>query len=134
MPTDRRTHISSFHTTVWIYEAPFRPLHADTFGYQYKPSKNMDLTSFNNSTYLEHQDYIMDAICYWLFAREYSIWNAAVIALQFWMADLEPHILSNAIERVHTAFFCHSSAKYLRNISEEILICCFVTTLNDAFE
>ena len=32
----------------------------------------------------------MDATHYWPFAREYSIWNAALAALQFWMADLEP--------------------------------------------
>ena len=31
----------------------------------------------------------MDATDYWPFAREYSIWNAAVAALQFWMADLD---------------------------------------------
>ena len=41
----------------------------------------------------------MDAAHYWLFAREYSIWNATVTALQVWMADLEPHILSDAIKQ-----------------------------------
>ena len=40
----------------------------------------------------------MNATDYRLHAREYSIWNAAVAALQFWTADLEPHTLSNAIE------------------------------------
>ena len=40
----------------------------------------------------------MDATHYWPFAREYSIWNATVTAVQFWMADLKPHILSNVIE------------------------------------
>ena len=40
----------------------------------------------------------MDATHYWPFAREYSIWNAAVAALQLWMADLKPHILRDAIE------------------------------------
>ena len=30
----------------------------------------------------------MDTIDYWPFAQEYSIWNAAVTALQFWMVDL----------------------------------------------
>ena len=48
----------------------------------------------------------MDATDYWPFAREYSIWNAAVAALQFWMADLDPPMLSNAIEWVYTTFFC----------------------------
>ena len=28
----------------------------------------------------------------------------AVTALQFWMADIKPHILSDAIESVYTAF------------------------------
>ena len=75
----------------------------------------------------------MDATHYWPLAGEYSIWNAAVAALQFWMADLEPQTLSNAIEVVYTAFFCSKSAQQLRNISEEVLFGHFMTTLNDAF-
>ena len=62
----------------------------------------------------------MDATHYWPFPREYSIWNTAVTALQLWIADLKPHILSNAIERVYTAFFCSDSAHQLRNQPEEI--------------
>ena len=50
------------------------------------------------------------------------------------MADLEPHILSNATEIVYTAFSCHDSKQQLRNISEEVLFGHFVTTLNDTFE
>ena len=76
----------------------------------------------------------MDATQYWLFAREYSIWNAAVAVLQFWMADLNPQNLSNAIEWVYTTFFCSNSAQWVRNISEEVLFGCFMTSLNDAFE
>ena len=76
----------------------------------------------------------MDATHYWLFAREYSIWNAAVAALQFWMADLNLQTLSNAIEWVYTAFFCSNSVQHLRSISEEILFGHFMTTLNDAFK
>ena len=76
----------------------------------------------------------MDATHHWPFAREYSIWNTAVTALQFWMADLEPQTLSNAMEWVYTAFFCSTSAQQLWNISEEILFGCFVTTLNDTSE
>ena len=76
----------------------------------------------------------MDATHYWPFAREYSIWNTPVTALQFWMADLEPQALSNAVEWVYTAFFCSTSAQQLRSISEEVLFGCFVTTLYDAFE
>ena len=44
--------------------------------------------------------FIMDTTHCWSFAREYSIWNAAVAVLQFWMADLEPQTLTNAIEWV----------------------------------
>ena len=40
----------------------------------------------------------MDATCNCPFTREYSIWNATVAALQFWMADLNPQTLSNAIK------------------------------------
>ena len=40
----------------------------------------------------------METTHYWPFARKYSIWNAVVTALQFWMADLKPHILSDTIE------------------------------------
>ena len=75
----------------------------------------------------------MDGTHYWPFAREYSIWNAAVTALQFWMADLECQTLSNVIKWAYTAFFCSHSVQQLRNISE-VLFGCFMTTLNDAFE
>ena len=78
--------------------------------------------------------FIMDATDYWPFAQEYSIWNAAVTALQFWMADFNPLMLSITIERVYTAFFCSDCAQHLRNISEEILFSQFMTMLNDAFE
>ena len=77
---------------------------------------------------------VIDVTHYWLFAREYSIWNAAVAAPQFWTADLDPQTLSNAIEQVYTAFFCSNSAQHLRTISEEILFGYFVTTLKDAFK
>ena len=77
--------------------------------------------------------FILDATQYWPFAREYSISNAAVTALQFWMADLEPQNLSNVIEWVYTAFFCSTSSWQLRNTSEEVLFGCFMMTLNDAF-
>ena len=71
----------------------------------------------------------MDATDYWPFTREYSIWNAAVTALQFWITDVNPQMLSNTIEWVYTIFFCSSSAQHLRNISEEILFSHFVTHL-----
>ena len=76
----------------------------------------------------------MDATDYWPFAWEYSIWNAAITALQFWTADLDPLTLSNAIERVYTAFFGCGSAHHLLYTEEEIIFSHFMTILNDAFE
>ena len=76
----------------------------------------------------------MNTTHYQPFAREYSIWNAAVAALQFWIADLEPQNHINVIEWVYTTFFCSTSSQQLKNTSEEVLIGHFVTTLNDAFE
>ena len=71
---------------------------------------------------------------YWLLAREYSIWNAAVATLQFWTAELEAHVLSNTIEQVYNAFFYTTSTHLLCQQSEEVLFSHFMTTLNAAFE
>ena len=51
----------------------------------------MNLALFSDSTHLTYITRIssMDATNYWPFAREYSIWNATVAALQFWMEDLK---------------------------------------------
>ena len=83
---------------------------------------------------MQCQNYIMDTTHFWLFAREYSVWNATVTALQFWTADLEPHILSDAIEWIYAAFFCNHSGQQLWNQPEEIIFGGFMTTLNDVFE
>ena len=42
----------------------------------------------------------MNVTDYWPMAREYSVWNTAVAALQFWTADLKAHVLSSAAEQV----------------------------------
>ena len=76
----------------------------------------------------------MDAVHYWPFAGEFSIWNATFTALQFCTANLKPHILSNTTEKVYTAFFYSTSAQQLWYLPEEILFSCFVTTLNDTFQ
>ena len=76
----------------------------------------------------------MDATQYCPFAREYTIWNITVSALQFWMEDLEPNILSIVIERVYMAFFCSESSQQLHTSSKEVLFSHFMTTLNDTFE
>ena len=38
----------------------------------------------------------MDAADYWQMAREYSIWNATIVSLQFWTEDLDPVTLGRA--------------------------------------
>ena len=76
----------------------------------------------------------MNTTDYWPMAREYSIWNAAVAALQFWTADLEVHVLSSTIEQVYNAFFYSTSTQLLCQQSDEILFSHFMSTLNATFE
>ena len=76
----------------------------------------------------------MDLIDHWLMAREYSIWNVTVAALQFWTADLKAHVLSSAIEQVYNAFFNSTSIHLPCQQSGEILFGHFMTTPNVAFE
>ena len=78
--------------------------------------------------------YTMNPTYYWPFVRECSIWNTAVAALQFWTADLEPHVLSSAVEHVYTTFFYTNSMYMLCNLPEEVIFGCFVSTLNATFE
>ena len=76
----------------------------------------------------------MNVTGYWPLAREYSIWNATVAALQFWTADLKAHVLSSIIEQNYNAFFYTTSMYLLCQQYEEVLFGHFVTTLNAAFE
>ena len=76
----------------------------------------------------------MNVTDYWPMAREYSVWNATVAALQFWTADLEADVLSSTIEQVYNTFFHFTSTHLLCQQSDEVLFGCFVTTLNAAFE
>ena len=55
----------------------------------------------------------MDTADYWWMAREYSIWNAAIDFLQFWMEDLDPVTLGRATEYVYTTFFYSSTSHTL---------------------
>ena len=75
----------------------------------------------------------MDPVAYLLMAREYSIWNATVAALQFWTADLEAHVLSSTIEQVYNAFFYSTSMHLLCQQSDEILFGHFMIGLNAKF-
>ena len=76
----------------------------------------------------------MNTADYWPMAREYSVWNATVAALQFWTVDLEEHVLSSAIEQVYNAFFYSLSTHLLCQQFDGILFGCFVTTLIATFE
>ena len=67
-------------------------------------------------------------------AREYSIWNAVVVALNFWTADLEAHTLGSTTEDVYRAFFYAPSPHTLHQTSDKILFGHFVAMLNAAFE
>ena len=66
-------------------------------------------------------------------ASEYSAWNTAVAALQFW-TDLEAPMLRSAIEQVYNTFFYSTSTHLLYQQPNEVLFSPFVTTLNAAFE
>ena len=76
----------------------------------------------------------MDIADYWLMAREYLIWNAAIASLQFWTADLNPITLSTTTEEVYSAFFYTTSTYTLCQQSDKILFGHFMTTLNAALE
>ena len=76
----------------------------------------------------------MDPVDYWTMAREYSIWNVTVGALQFRTADLEAHMLSSTIKQVCNVFLYSTSMHLLCQLSDEILFVCFVTTMNATFE
>ena len=132
MPTHQRAHAL---IPVLDHQDPFQPFHNDPFGYHYVwLYKNLTTASFDFLHNTQHLHYIMNVTDYWPFAREYSIWNATVVALQFWTADLEPHILNSAIEQVYIAFFYTTSMHLLCQQSEEVLFGFFMTMLNAAFE
>ena len=63
----------------------------------------------------------MNAMDYWPMAREYSVWSAAVVALQFWTADHNAHILSSTTDQVFNAFFYSTSSQILHQQSDAIL-------------
>ena len=113
------------------HQEPSEVLHNNAFDiFLYIPEEILSITSY--SMHLLHVN--MNTTDYWPMAREYSVWNAKVAALQFWTADLEAHILSSTIEQVYNAFFYSTSTHLLCKQSDEILFGHFVTTLNATFE
>ena len=127
MPAYQRT---CTQIVVLDHQDPFQPFHNDTFRYYYIWQYKLSIQHH----FILHLHYIMNVTDYRLLAREYSIWNATVAALQFWTADLKVHVLSSAIEQVYNAFFYTTSMHLLHQQSEEVLFGHFVTTLNAAFE
>ena len=94
-----------------------------------------EIFSTVSSCFINHSTYInMNAMDYWPMAREYSVWNAAVAALQFLTADLKTHILTSTINKVLNAFFYSTSTHPLHQQSDEILFSHFMTKLNATFE
>ena len=76
----------------------------------------------------------MNTADYWLMAREYSIWNAAIASVQFWTEDLDPVTLGRATEYVYTAFFYLPASHTLHQQSDETMFGHFVIALNVAFD
>ena len=64
----------------------------------------------------------METAEYWLMAREYGIWNAAIASLQFWTEDLNLVTLAVASEHVYTHFFWTPTSHTLCQLSEEALL------------
>ena len=130
-PAHQRTHAL---IAVLDHRDPFQPFHNGAFGYHYiylyKLSVNITWFSLQHSTLSA----ITNATDYWPLARKYSIWNAAVAALQFWAANLKAHVLSSTIEQVYNALVYTTSMHLLCQQSDEVLFGHFVNTLNAAFE
>ena len=126
-PTHQRTHTL---IKVLVHQDPFEPFHNDTFGYHYIWQHKLSIQ--HHLILLPH--IIMNVTDYWPMAREYSGWNATVATLQFWTADLKPHVLSSTVGQVYNAFFYTTSTHLLCQQLEEVLFGHFMTTLNAAFE
>ena len=131
--TSKDTHqwlgstISYTSSTIWnsfhanTYKSPYIPRNYASLTIQWLYSFHLPATTIDTSQH-------------WHFAGEYSIWTAAVAGLQFWIADLKPHILSDVIDWVYAAFFYCDYTEQIWSLPEETLISCFVATLNDVFE
>ena len=63
----------------------------------------------------------MQAEEYWPMAREYGIWNAAIVSLQFWTEHLAPVTLGEASECVYQYFFWTPVSHTLCQLPEETL-------------
>ena len=78
---------------------------------------------------LHHGHYWLLAICPGIFHMECSSCSTTVFT-----DDLNPQMLSSAIERVYSDFFCSDSAQHLWYIAEEILFGHLIWSLHDHLE
>ena len=76
----------------------------------------------------------MNTADFWLMAREYFIWNAAIASLQVWTEVLNPVTLGRVTEHVYTTFLYSLSSHTLCQQSNETLFGHFVIALNAAFD
>ena len=72
----------------------------------YKHLKRNSQYSIILTLCLQYTHINMNTVDYWPMAREYSIWNAVVAALNFWTADLEAHTLGSTTEEVYLRPVC----------------------------
>ena len=136
VPPHQRTHANGLDQPAWIHQAQIGTLFMPMLSYAHIYQETINLQSFSDCIhyFLHLQASTVDASQYWSFTHEYSLWNATVAVLQFWMTDLKPHILSNVIDQVHTAFFYGNYTKQMQSLPEETLFSHFVSTLNNAFK
>ena len=125
MPAHQRTHILIAVWIIWTHLSSFTIMLLEINIYAWRNSQYSIILILHT---------IMNVTDYWPMAREYSVWNAAVAALQFWTTDLKAPVLSSTIEYVYNAFFYSISTHLLHHQSDEVLFSCFVTTLNATYE
>ena len=122
-------HIKGHVLSVLDHQDPFQPFHNDTSRYHYIWLYNFPMALFDSAPRLYHEYHRLLAICESIFNMECHSSHFTVFT-----ADLEPNILSSAIEWVFTALFYTTSMHLLHNHSEEVLFGHFVTMINDAFQ
>ena len=132
VPTLQRTHALLPN---WVIKIHYNPFHDDTFN-SYIYDDMIPTTASFNILWILVNIYITSQTLLIIGHLQGNIQygNAAVVALQFWTADLEAHVLSSAIEQVYNAFFYTTSMHLLHQQYEEVLFSCFMTTLNASFE
>ena len=116
MPTHQKTHIL---ITVQITKNHLKSFTIMLLEITIYTPQEIHSTA-SSQTYIYKLHINMNTTDYWSLAREYSVWNTAIPALQFWTADLEAHVLSITIEQVYNTFFYSTSTHLLHQGSDKI--------------